>query len=471
MPDSPPARRSTWRDTLSLYRDRRILLILFLGFSSGLPAPLIFSNLSIWLRDVGVSRTDIGLFALVATPYAINFLWAPVIDRVRLPLLTRAFGRRRGWILLTQAVLMVAMALMALTDPAQNLLVVAVACLFVATASATQDIVIDAYRIDILEPAKYGAGSAAAIWGWHLGGTLVGGAGGLYMADAIGWNLSYLVLAATVLIAMGAVLLAPEPEFRPPPETVEAEEKVRRALHRIPGLRRNAGEVAAWLYVAAVAPFIDFMKRRGWVLVLVFVFVFRLGDALQGRMSGVFYRELGFSLTDIAEVTKVYGFAANMVGVMAGGLLVNRLGLFKALLLAGLATAGTNLAFSWMAVAGLNMGVFAFAVVSDNFTTGLVTVAFVAYLSGLCNQAYTATQYALLASLGNLARIWFSASAGAMVDGMGGEWATFFAMTAGVALLGLPLLWLVIRLYPDSGGLAPGKRAAATGAQETPTKD
>lgn len=461
-----PAARASWRDTMALYMDRRIVLILVLGFSSGLPAPLIFSNLSIWLRDVGVSRTDIGLFALVATPYAINFLWAPLVDRVRLPVLTRAFGRRRGWILLTQAVLMLSMALMALTDPAQNLWVVALACVFVATASATQDIVIDAYRIDILEPEKYGAGSAAAIWGWHLGGTLVGGAGGLYMAAAFGWNTAYLVLSGAVLIAMVAVLLAPEPEFRPPPETVEAEEKVRRALRRIPGLKRGTSEAAAWIYAAAVAPFVDFMKRRGWVLVLLFVFVFRLGDALQGRMSGVFYREVGFSLTDIAEITKVYGFAANMIGVMAGGLLVARLGLFRSLLLAGLATAGTNLAFAWMAVAGLHMGVFTFAVVADNFTTGLVTVAFVAYLSGLCNQAYTATQYALLASLGNLARIWFSASAGAMVDGLDGDWATFFVMTAGVALVGLPLLWLVIRLYPDSGGLAPGKRAQASPAGE-----
>lgn len=465
MPVSQPAR--SWRDTVAVYMDRRILLILILGFSSGLPAPAIFANLSIWLRDVGVSRTDIGLFALVATPYAINFLWAPVIDRVRLPWLTRRFGRRRGWILLTQAVLMAALALMALTDPAHNLFGLAVACLFVATASATQDIVIDAYRIDILEPQTYGAGSAAAIWGWHLGGTLVGGAGGLLLADAIGWNMAYVVLAATLLVAMGAVLLAPEPAFRPPPDTVQDEERVRRMLRRFPGLRQAGGAAAvAWLYGAAVAPFVDFMKRRGWLLVLAFVFVFRLGDALQGRMSGVFYRELGFSLTDIAEVTKVYGFAANMIGVAAGGLLVNRLGLFRALLAAGLAAAATNLAFAWMAVAGQDRAVFAFAVITDNLTTGLLTVAFVAYLSGLCNQAYTATQYALLASLGNLARIWFSAAAGAMVDGLDGDWATFFVMTAGVALAGLPLLWLVIRLYPDSGGLAPGKRGADVNVSE-----
>ena len=462
----------SWRESFSVYLDKRIVLILFLGFASGLPAPLIFSNLSIWLRDLGVSRTEIGLFALVATPYAINFLWAPLVDRVKLPWLTRRFGRRRGWILLTQVFLMIAMASMAFVNPAENLMIVAIACLFVATASATQDIVIDAYRIDILEPEKYGAGSAATIWGWHIGGTLVGGAGGLYLANAFGWNTAYLILAGTLVIAMIAVLLAPEPAYRPPPETLEDEARAVAALNRrLPWLRGGQKEALAWFYTAVVAPFVDFMKRRGWLLVLIFIFVFRLGDALQGRMAGVFYRELGFSLTDIAEVTKIYGFTAKMVGVMLGRFLVSRLGLFRSLLLAGLSTAATNLAFAWMAAAGLHMGVFAFAVVSDNFTTGLVTVAFVAYLSGMCNQAYTATQYALLASLGNLARIWLTASAGYMVDQLEGDWFTFFVITAGVALIGLPLLWLITRLYPDSGGLAPGKRhqaAPATEGDKTP---
>jgi len=436
-----------WLDSLKIYADRRIATILCLGFASGLPAPLVFSNLSIWLRDVGVSRTDIGLFALVATPYAINFLWAPLVDRLPLPFFTRRFGRRRGWALFTQLWLMTALVVMSFTDPATNLFAMALAALFVTATSATQDVVIDAYRIDILEPEKYGAGSAAAIWGWHLGGTLVGGAGGLYLAAAFGWNVAYLVLALAVSIGMAAILLAKEPPFRPPAETVESERRASGWLHRRFG--ESAGEALSWLYVAAVAPFLDFMKRRGWLLILVFIFVFKLGDALLGRMSGVFYRELGFELTQIADVGKVYGLGANAVGILIGGFLVHRLGTLKALFVGGVASALTNLTYSWLAISGQSMTVFIVAVMADSFTGGLATVAFVAYLSNLCNVAYTATQYALLASLGNLARIWFSASAGAMVDGLDGDWATFFAITAVVALLGLPLLLVIMKLFPE----------------------
>lgn len=443
---------SSWRDTLETYKDRRMLTILALGFSSGLPAPLVFSNLSIWLRDVGVSRTEIGLFALVATPYAINFLWAPLLDRLRLPWLAARLGRRRSWALVTQIGLVAAILFLATTDPSRNLPLVALGCVFVTFLSATQDVVIDAYRIDVLEPNRYGAGSAATIWGWHLGGTLVGGAGGLYLAASLGWNAAYAVLALAMGVGIAAVLLSPEPAARPPAETLEAEARVTAWLRSRPALARRPGlaEAASWLYGAVVAPFADFTRRRGWLLILFFVFIFKLGDALLGRMSGVFYREMDFSLTEIAHVSKVYGLAANFAGIALGGIVVARLGQLKALFLSGFLTAATNLTYAWLAVAGKSMGVFIFAVVSDNFTTGLVTVAFVAYLSGLCNVAYTATHYALLASLANLARIWFSASAGAMVDYLQGDWATFFVFTAFVALLGLPLLLVIMKRFPDA---------------------
>jgi len=445
--------RASWRETLETYKDRRMLTILALGFSSGLPAPLVFSNLSIWLRDVGVSRTEIGLFALVATPYAINFLWAPLLDRLRLPWLTARLGRRRSWALVTQLGLVAAILFLATTDPSQNLAVVALGCVFVTFLSATQDIAIDAYRIDVLEPQRYGAGSAATIWGWHLGGTLVGGAGGLYLAASVGWNGAYAVLALAMGVGIAAVLLSPEPAVRPSAETLAAEEKVTSWLRSRPGLARwpTLGQLCTWGYGAVVAPFADFTRRRGWLLILFFVFIFKLGDALLGRMSGVFYREMGFGLTEIAHVSKVYGLAANFAGVALGGILVARMGQLKALFLSGFLTAATNLTYAWLAVSGKSMGVFIFAVVSDNFTTGLVTVAFVAYLSGLCNVAYTATHYALLASLANLARIWFSASAGAMVDHLDGDWSTFFVFTAFVALLGLPLLLIIMKRFPEKG--------------------
>jgi MFS transporter, PAT family, beta-lactamase induction signal transducer AmpG len=445
----------------SPYQDRRMVTLLALGFSSGLPAPLVFTNLSIWLRDEGVSRTEIGLFALAATPYAINFLWAPLVDRMRLPFFTARFGRRRGWTLATQLLLVIAIAVLAQAQPAANLFAVAIAVLFVTFVSATQDVVIDAYRIDVLEPERYGAGSAAAIWGWHLGGTLVGGAGGLYLAQAFGWNMAYLALAAAVSIGILAILLAPEPAFRPPAETVAREARVSALLHRTSWLRGRLADAAAWLYAAAVAPFADFMRRDGWVLILVFIVIFKFGDALLGRMSGVFYRELGFGLGQIAEVMKIYGFVANGIGVLAGGLLVARLGLFRALFLAGLLAAATNLTYSWLAMSGNDPIVFRIVVVTDNFTAGMATVAFVAYLSSLCNVAYTATQYALLASLGNLGRIWLSAASGWMVDSLGGNWAVFFAMTAVIALLGLPLLLVLMRRFPEAHVRKTAKDAAS----------
>jgi len=444
------------RRLLEPYRDRRMATLLALGFSSGLPAPLVFTNLSIWLRDEGVSRTDIGLFALAATPYAINFLWAPLVDRMRLPYFTARFGRRRGWALFTQLWLVAAMLVLSRAQPSADLFVVAAAVLFVTFVSATQDVVIDAYRIDVLAPEQYGAGSAAAIWGWHLGGTLIGGAGGLYLAQLFGWNTAYLFLAAGVGVGMLAILLSPEPPFRPPADTVEHEARVADLLHRVAWLRGRLAGVTAWLYGAVVAPFVDFMKRRGWLLVLAFIIVFKFGDALLGRMSGVFYRELGFSLGEIAEVMKVYGFIANGIGVLAGGVLVARMGLFRALLLAGLLAAATNLTYAWLAASGNDPLVFRIAVITDNFTAGLATVAFVAYLSSLCNVAYTATQFALLASAGNLGRIWLSASSGWMVDALEGDWAVFFVLTAGLALLGLPLLLLLMRRYPEAHVRAPG---------------
>ncbi|WP_111657234.1 AmpG family muropeptide MFS transporter [Isoalcanivorax indicus] len=431
--------------SLATYMNRRMLTLLALGFASGLPAPMVFSNLSIWLRDNDVSRTDIGLFALAATPYAINFLWAPLIDRLRLPLLG-GLGQRRSWALLTQILLMAAILWMSLSDPSQQLMAMAMATLLVTTASATQDIVIDAYRIDVLEPHEYGSGAAVAIWGWHIGGTLVGGAGGLYLAHSFGWSVAYQVLAFGVLVGMIAILASPEPVRRISREVNAREARASAALSARFAARPAA--ILAWLHNAVVAPFAEFMRRDGWWLILAFVFIFKLGDAMLGRMSGVFYRELGFGLDDIAEVSKIYGFAANMFGVFLGGVLAARIGILRALFLAGLLTAATNLTYAALALVGQEKWMLAVAVVSDNFTTGLVTVAFVAYLSSLCNVAYTATQYALLASLGNLARIWLSASSGYMVDKLDGDWAVFFALTAVIALLGLPLLWLLMKRFP-----------------------
>lgn len=434
--------------------------LLALGFASGLPVPLVYANLSIWLHDEGVTRTGIGLFALVSLPYAINFLWAPLVDRMKLPYLTARFGRRRGWALLTQAFLFVALVTMSFTQPSVNLMAVAMAALFVTFSSATQDIVIDAYRIDVLEPSQYGAGSAVAIWGWHLGGTLVGGAGGLLIASAFGWPAAYLALSLGILVGVGAILLSPEPPFRPPQDTVEKEREVASLIHRVRWLGHAGAAAVTWLYGAVIAPFAEFMRRRGWLLILLFIVFFKFGDALLGRMSGVFYRELGFDYEEIAEVMKVYGFAANGVGVLLGGVLVAKLGIFRSLLVAGVLAASTNLLYSWLAVVGQAWPVFVTAVVADNFAMGLSSVAFVAYVSGLCNVAYTATQYALLASAGNLGRVTLSASSGWMIDTLHGNWAAYFALTALIAAAALPLVVVMMRKFPEALARAPDKDRA-----------
>ena len=307
----------------------------------------------------------------------------------------------------------------------ESLGLLALLALLLATASATQDVVIDAFRIESLGPDRQGAGAAAAIWGWHLGGTLVGGAGGLMLAEALSWSTAYGVFALHGG-ALGLTLLSPEPPAPPRPEA------------------RGRGDQ---LRIAFFLPLKAFTRREGWALILIFIFVFKLGDALLGRMASIFYRELGFSLGEIAAVAKVYGLSANFVGIAVGGVLVARLGLYRALF-AGPGRRSHNLGFAALAHLGQASLPFTIAVILDNFTGGLATVAFVAYLSSLCDRAYTATQYALLASLGNLARIWFSASAGALVDGLGGAWDQFFLLTTVLACAGLPLLVRLMRRYP-----------------------
>src|SRR5699024_849489 len=404
-------------------------------------------NLSIRLSDAGVSRTDIGLFALVTTPYAINFLWAPLIDKLRIPFLSQALGQRRSWILTTQFALFAAIIWMGTFSPGEQLGMLAVGALMVTIASATQDIAVDAYRIDSLEPNEQSAGASVAIWGWHLGGTLIGGAGGLYLASAFGWGTAYFVLACSLGVSMLAVLLSPEPVRKVPLATQQQEENVGAFFNN--KMPRFFASAFTWLTNTVIAPFYDFIKRDGWWLILMFIFIFKFGDAMLGRMSGVFYREMGFSYTQIANVSKIYGFIANMVGIAVGGMLAYRIGLIRALLVSGVISAIANLSYALLAEQG-TMAYLILAVISDSFTSGLVTVAFVAYLSSLCNVAYTATQYALLASLGNLSRIWLSASSGYMVDKLEGDWGVFFVITAILALYGIPILLILVRWFPQS---------------------
>jgi PAT family beta-lactamase induction signal transducer AmpG len=422
--------------------------MLFLGFSSGLPFGVLAEPLTAWLTDTGISKTEIGLFALVSLPYSLKFLWAPWVDRLPLPVLGRLFGRRRGWTLLAQGLLLVAIAAMGFSDPAAEIGITAVFALAVAFASATQDVVIDAYRVEILEERQLAAGAATAVFGWRIG-QVGAGAGGLVLADVLPWTLVFALMAALVVVGIGAILINPEPAKQMTPESVELEERAEAFLERKRHLPRRLAGALAWLYAAAVCPLIEFVGRRGWVPILLFIMLYKFGDAVLAVMKIPFFLEIGFSKTEIAEVVKLFGFGATIGGGFLGGLVLARTGILRGLLICGVLMALSNLVFVVQAWVGHDMSMLAASIAVENITTGMGTTAFVAYLSSLCNVAYTATQYALLTSLMAFSRTVLSSGAGWLADQV--PWPTFFVTTALAALPGLILLlWMIRRFPPES---------------------
>ncbi len=416
----------------AVYGEPRVLAVFFLGFSSGLPLALTASTLSIWLSEAGVDRATIGLFALAGLPYLFKFVWAPLVDHVPLPVLTRAFGRRRAWMLFTQALLITAIAVLAQTGPAVNPGATAVAALMVAFCSATQDIVIDAFRVESLDEDQLAAGAASVTFGYRIG-MLVAGAGALYLATAHGWTAAYQFMAALVLVGVVTVLVRPEPETG------------------VPAASPGAG-VGEWFSRAVVAPFADFTARRGWIAILAFIALYKFGDSLAGVMTGPFLIETGFSKNEIATVSKLFGFWATMAGLAVGGMLMIRAGLFKSLWICGILQLLSNFMFAVQAMVGADIGLLALTIGLENFAGGMGTAVFVAYLSKLCNISYTATQYALLSALSATARTLLSSSAGFLANGLG--WVGFFVLTAGAAVPGLLLLWWLWKRAPERAGVS-----------------
>lgn len=433
-------RINQWLAGVAVYRDRRVLAILVLGFASGLPLALTGQTLQAWLTESGTSLQAIGLFASVGTPYALKFLWAPLVDRLELPGLTRRLGRRRGWLIFAQMLLIIAIIGLGSTDPAQMLYLTALCAVAVAFASATQDIVIDAWRVEILEERQLAAGAACIVFGYRVG-MLVSSAGALYLAGPLGWPLVYAIMA--VLVALGGltVLLIGEPVSRPRADAERRFREVSAWLAARPHLQGWVAKFAAWLYVGVAGPFLQFASRRGWVVVLLFVLLFKLGDSLAGALATSFYLKLGFSREQIAEVSKLYGFAATMLGLFLGGWLMQAAGLYRSLWICGILQMGSNLLFALLALRGADIWFLAVTVGVENLAGGMGTAALVAYLSALCNVAYTATQYALLSSLTAVARTFLSSFAGFLAQSLG--WPVFFVVTAVAALPGLILLaWL-----------------------------
>lgn len=424
---------ASWRSSVAVYLDPRVAAVLFLGFASGLPLALTGATLAVRLTEVGVSLAGIGAFALVAAPYSLKFLWAPLVDRMPIPLVTRTFGRRRGWMLATQAALIASLLALGGVDPAAQPWSTAMLALAVAFCSASQDIAIDAYRVEVLRPEQYGAGAAMVQFGYRIA-MLVSGAGALYLASYVSWFWVYAAMAALVGVGMATVLANPEPAA-PPPVPIK------------PGAPL-AERAAVWLTDAVANPFLDMVRRHGWtvVAILAFVLLYKLGDALAGVMANPFYIKMGFTKIEVANVSKLFGFVATILGTFAGGVLVARLGVMKALLLCGLLQMLSNLMFAAQAVAGHDLLFLTATIAVENLSGGMGSAAFVAYISGLCNVAYTGTQYALLSSLAVSGRTVLSASGGVLVEQLG--WVQFFVLSTAAAVPGLILLVWMMRRFP-----------------------
>lgn len=414
---------SRWIESTKVYFDRRMLAMLLLGFSSGFPYLLVFGTFSLWLKDAGVSLAAIGLFSLAKTPYSLKWLWSPIVDRVKLPVFWR-LGRRRGWALFAQICLFLALLGMSVTNPALHPWHMAVFAFLTVVASATQDIVLDAYRIESFSNREQGAGVAVFVLGYRFG-TIFSGAGALFMAAVMSWENVYKVMALGALVGMVTILCSREHK--------EAQIITAKAENLSIGRR-----IAVFMKNAVYDPLADFAKRKHWLLILVFVFLYRMSDAYMAPMAYPFYDDMGFSKIEIASVIKVYGVIATIIGTLLGGILVSRYGIVKSLLWCGLLQGASNLAYVWLAYAGHDIYVLMATISIDNISGGLGTAAFVAYLSSLCNVAYTATQYALLSSFMSLARDVFAATSGFVAAAM--SWSAFFILTAFMALPALLIL-------------------------------
>lgn len=419
--------------------------MIFLGFAAGLPFLLVFSTLSAWLRDEGLSRSIIGFFSWVGITYSIKVFWAPIIDRLPVPWLTRLLGRRRAWMLLAQFGIAAGLAGMAVLDPHAQLSSIALLAVLVAFSSATQDIVVDAYRIEAVDDELQGAMAATYVFGYRLA-LLAAGAGAFYIAEFSSWRMAYLSMAALMGVGVLTTLIIAEPEAT-------------LAKHR--KIAKDAGlleRFQLWLRQSVLEAFGEFFRRNGWfaLIILGLIAIYKISDITMGVMANPFYLDLGFSKKEIADVTKVFGFFMTIAGAGLGGVLVARYGIMRPLLLGAVMVASTNLLFALLAVSEPSLSLLALVVSADNLSGGLATSAFIAYLSSLTNQAYTATQYALFSSLMTLPAKFLGGFSGLVVDGYG--YSQFFIYAAA---LGIPAILLVTYIIWHNRGQASGQRVSA----------
>tara|TARA_B100001175_G_scaffold280906_1_gene258973 strand:+ start:1458 stop:2834 length:1377 start_codon:yes stop_codon:yes gene_type:complete len=445
-------KKQTFSEIFSIYLDKRMLKILLLGAISGFPWVLIGSSLSLWLKEDGLSRSTIGWAGLIFGVYAFNYLWAPLVDRVQIPFLTKKIGHRRGWIVLMQILILISLFLWSIINPTENLALVISVGLIIAVASATQDITVDALRIEQIgenEGKSMAAGAAMAVVGWWSGYKL-GGVLSLFSAEYLQnlglenyWQLTFLILGVLIIL-MNIGLMFVEEATHSEKQNVhkEADKLILNKFEK----KNVFAKSISWIGGTISGPILSFFKKNGFsiaISILGFIFLFKVGEAFLGRMSIIFYKEIGFSKTDIAIYSKTLGWITTVIFTLLGGLFVIRSGVIKAMFLAGIIMASTNLLFSILAWSDKSEILFAIAVIFDDMAAAFATVAFVAFISMLVDRAYTATQYALLASIGTAGRTTLASSSGALVDWLNGDWGVFFVLTALMVIPSLIILWIM----------------------------
>lgn len=410
-----------------IYFNRTMLAMTALGFASGFPFLLIFSTLSLWLKEAGWTHAAIGAFSLVKIPYAFKWLWAPLLDRVKLPILWR-LGRRRSWALLMQVCVFVSIAAMSLVNPEATPDLMWPAALAVCLSSASLDIVLDALRVETFQknPDDQASGSAVFVLGYRLG-MIFSGAGALGLATYVSWNNVYLIMALGSVVGFITLLLIKEPEssFK---YTVQHAEKL-------------SSRLSAFFNQSVKEPFLDFIKNRHWFMILFLIFIYRMSDAYIAPMSFPFYKDMGFSKLEIAWIIKIYGMAAAIAGGLCGGLLVKKFGLYKGLIICGYTQGFTTLFFSLQALVGHNVPLLTLTITLENFSSGLATTALVGYISSLCSVYYTATQYALLSSVMSLARDVFAATSGLLAEAV--SWPMFFVIASLFSIPGIVVVHFI----------------------------
>ena len=445
-------KKQSLSETFSVYFDRRMLRILLLGAISGFPWVLIGSSLSLWLKEEGLSRSTIGWAGLIFAVYAFNYLWAPLVDRLQIPYLTKKLGHRRGWIVLMQIAILTCLIIWSFINPTENLALLITVGLIIAIASATQDITVDALRIEQIgenESQSMAAGAAMAVVGWWSGYKL-GGVIALFTAEYfenIGisnyWQITFLILGIVVIL-MNIGLMFVHEKYSTDRQIKQKETD--KLIENKLGSKNIIISFTAWVSSTLGGPIISFFKKNGFSIalgILSFVFLFKIGEAFLGRMSIIFYKEIGFSKGDIAIYSKTLGWITTVIFTLLGGLFVIRSGVLKAMFLAGILMAATNLLFTLLAWSDKSELLFAVAVIFDDIAAAFATVAFVAFISLLVDRTYTATQYALLASIGTAGRTTLASSSGALVDWLNGDWGIFFILTAIMVIPSLICLWFI----------------------------